>query len=541
MGFQMSLDAIIISNFGTESLSGSNPQRLSLNGRVADIQTILNYIQNDGKIVDPIVGSDRENWAITPTLNGLILTSFLTSKGYSVELINDFYREKDKFITAVHRNPKLIAVSTSFIYSKDHLIRVVRDIRQNAPDSFIVAGGPFVYLSYLIHKRNNEPLYSSREIQQFYLFFDNNQPAIDLYVVSHRGENILCELLAIMRKGLSPKSIPNTAWYENNSVHFTNHVDETVSVEACGLNWNNLDDSLFSYKVVPMQTSNGCPYRCAFCNFTSDRRLVFSKSPDRVILELKAAARRGVKYVWFVDDNFMLGAGDLNNILHQLAAENPGVNWMSFIRANGLKNVDYQLLRRSGCVEVQLGLESADPGILHNMHKQADPDTYRMVIENLLKVGINCSCYFIFGFPGETAETAQRTRDFIMSIEHPELEGILQWSLYPFMLAPLSPIFEEDQRNRYGLTGALTHWTHATMNSEQAQQEVVKTILTSERSGAIYRSDNMPLLNTMPSKEKKAFFTARNILSKTAMLRELHSTEIAQTFCEVIPASMRNV
>jgi anaerobic magnesium-protoporphyrin IX monomethyl ester cyclase len=529
MDFRMPLDAIIISNFGTESFSGSNPQRLSLNGRVADIQTILNYIQNDGKIVDPTVGSDRENWTAAPTLNGLILTSFLTSKGYSVELVNDFYREKDKFINAVRHNPKLIAVSTSFIYSKDHLIRVVRNIRQYAPDSFIVAGGPFVYQSYLIHKRSNEPLYSSKEIQQFYLFFDNNQPAIDLYVVSHRGENILCDLLAILRNGQSPKSIPNTAWYENNSVHFTNHVDETVPIEDYGLNWNNLDDSLFSSKVVPMQTSNGCPYRCAFCNFASDRRLVFSKSPNQVILEIKAAARRGVKYVWFVDDNFMLGAGDLNNILHQLAAENLGVSWMSFIRANGLKNVDYQLLRRAGCVEVQLGLESADP------------DTYRMVIENLLKVGINCSCYFLFGFPGETAETAQRTRDFIMSIEYPELDGIMRWSLYPFTLAPLSPIFEEGQRNRYGLTGTLTHWSHATMNSEQAQQEVVKTLLVTERSGAIYRSDNIPLLNTMTSKQKKAFFTVRNILSKKAMLRELHSTEIAQAFREAMPTSIWNV
>ena len=537
----MSLDAIIISNFGIESFSGSNPQRLSLNGRVADIQTILNYIQNDGKIVDPTVGSDRESWAAAPTLNGLILTSFLTSKGYSVELINDFYREKNKFVNAVRRNPKFIAVSTSFIYTKDHLIRVVRDIRQHAPDAFIVAGGPFVYQSYLIHKRSNEPLYSSREIQQFYLFFDNNQPAIDLYVVSHRGENILCDLLAILRNGQSPKSIPNTAWYENNSVHFTNRVDETLPIEDCGLNWNNLDDSLFSSRVVPMQTSNGCPYRCAFCNFTSDRRLVFSKSPNQVTLEIKAVARRGVKYVWFVDDNFMLGVDDLNNILHQLADENPGVSWMSFIRASGLKHVDYQLLHHAGCVEVQLGLESADPGILHNMQKQAYPDTYRMVIENLLKVGINCSCYFIFGFPGETAETAQRTRNFIMSIEHPELDGILQWSLYPFMLAPLSPIFEEDQRKLYGLTGTLAHWFHATMNSEQAQQEVVKTILTTERSSAIYRSDNMPLLNTMSSTQKKAFFTARNIMLKKAMLRELHSNEIAQAFREVISPGIWNL
>jgi anaerobic magnesium-protoporphyrin IX monomethyl ester cyclase len=540
----MSLDAIIISNFGTESLSGSSPQRLSLNGRVADIQTILNYIRNTGKIVDPVVGSDRENWAGAPTLNGLILTNFLTSKGFSVELINDFYREKDKFINAVHRNPKLIALSTSFIYSKDHLTSVVRDIRQYASDSFIVAGGSFVYKSYLIHKRSNEPLYSSKEMQQSYLFFedkDSNRPSIDLYIVSHYGENILCKLLEILRNGQSPKSIPNTAWYESSSIRFTNRVDEKVSIEDCGLNLDEFDDSLFSSNVMPLQASNGCPYHCAFCNFTSDRRFVFSKSIDQIISELKAVARRGVRYVWFVDDNFMLGSGDLNKNLDRLANENLGIKWMNFIRADALKNIDYQLLRNAGCVEVRLGLESADPGILQNMQKRADPDTYRIVVENLLKVGINCSCYFIFGFPGETLETAQRTRDFIKSIEYPELEGIMQWSLYPFMLAPLSPIFEEDQRNRYNLTGALTHWSHATMNSEQAQQEVIKTILTTERSGAIYRSDNMLLLDAMTSKQKKAFFNLRNILSKKSMAGELCSTEIVQAFCEVIPSGMLNV
>ena len=70
---------------------------------------------------------------------------------------------------------------------------------EQAPDAFIVAGGPFIYQSYRIHERSSEPIYSSKEIRQTYLFFDNNQPAIDMYVVSQRGESILCELLAALR------------------------------------------------------------------------------------------------------------------------------------------------------------------------------------------------------------------------------------------------------------------------------------------------------------------------------------------------------
>jgi anaerobic magnesium-protoporphyrin IX monomethyl ester cyclase len=536
----MSLDAIIISNFGIESLSASNPQRLSLNGRVADIQTIINYLQHDGKIEEPIIDFNKENWSSAPTLNGVVLASFLNQRGYPTELINDFYRDQEQFIRAIRRNPRLIAVSTTFICSKDHLIKVVKDIRQQAPDALIVAGGPFIYQSYRIHERSRESIYSSKEIKQTYLFFDNNQPAIDIYVVSQRGENTLCELLAALHNNLSLKSIPNTALYENGSVIFTKRVDERTKIEDYYVNWAELDKSFFSSKVVSIQASVGCPYRCAFCNFTKDRRLVLSKPLDQVIIEIKEVVQHGIQYVWFVDDNFLLGDSNLNTSLKRLADENLGIKWMSFIRADALKNIDYSLLRRAGCIEVQLGLESADHGVLRNMNKKADPETYRSVIENLLKVGINCSCYFIIGFPGESIETAQRTRDFIQSIEFPELDGVMSWSLYPYLLAPLSPIFEEEQRRQYGLSGSIFNWSHSTMNSEQAKQEVVKTIQSCERSGPIYRSDNLSLLESMTNEQKKLFYAVRNELSKKEMVNNLQRPEIVQAFSKLITNDMLN-
>ncbi len=536
----MSLDAIIISNFGTESLSGSNPQRLSLNGRVADIQTIINYLHHNGEIEDPIVGSDRENWSSAPTLNGIMLVNYLNHRGYSTELINDFYLDREQFVSAMRRSPRLIAISTSFVCSKEHLTNVVKDIRQLAPDALIVAGGPFIYQSYRIHERSREPIYSSNEIRQTFLFFDNDQPAIDMYVVSQCGESILCELLAALRNNQSPKEIPNTALYENGSIRFAKRVKEFPKIEDCFVNWDKIDKSIFSSMAVSIQASMGCPYRCAFCNFTKDRRFVLSKPLDQVILEIKEVVRQGIRYVWFVDDNFLLGDNDLNVSLKRLVEENLGIKWMSFIRADALKNIDYKLLRRAGCIEVQLGLESADPSVLRNMNKKANPDTYRTVIKNLLKVGINCSCYFIFGFPGESSETAQRTRDFIQSIEYPELEGVMRWSLYPYLLVPLSPIFEEEQRRRYGLNGALSSWSHSTMNYKQAVQEVVKTILSCERSGPIYRSDNLSLLETMTNEKKRLFYAVRNELSKKAMVEKLQSSEIIKAFSNVFTNDMLN-
>ncbi len=152
---------------------------------------------------------------------------------------------------------------------------------------------------------------------------------------------------------------------------------------------------------------------------------MFIKNLDTLLAELKAVSEQGIRFVRFTDDNFRHGTGDLNTLSRRIIEINSSLKWMTMVRAGALKGVDFQLLKASGCIEVLLGLESADPRILANMNKKASPELYAEVVKQLLTAGIDVSCYFIFGFPGETAETVQRTLDFIRSIEFPDLPGTL--------------------------------------------------------------------------------------------------------------------
>ena len=61
---------------------------------------------------------------------------------------------------------------------------------------------------------------------------------------------------------------------------------------------------IFSSGGLPLQASKGCAYRCACCNFARDHRLMFEKPVSELVDELKAVSNRGIRYVWFVDDNF---------------------------------------------------------------------------------------------------------------------------------------------------------------------------------------------------------------------------------------------
>jgi anaerobic magnesium-protoporphyrin IX monomethyl ester cyclase len=86
---------------------------------------------------------------------------------------------------------------------------------------------------------------------------------------------------------------------------------------------------------------------------------------------LRAVSARGIRFVRFTDDNFRHGKGNLNTLCRRLIREEIPVKWMTMIRASALEDVDAELLRESGCIEVLLGLESADPQILKNMNKKA--------------------------------------------------------------------------------------------------------------------------------------------------------------------------
>ena len=152
------------------------------------------------------------------------------------------------------------------------------------------------------------------------------------------------------------------------------------------------------------------------------------------------------------------------------------------------------------------------------------------VIRKLLAAGINCSSYFIFGFPGETGETARCTREFMRSIEHPELEGTLTWSIFPFMLAPLSPIYEPEMRRRYELTGNMQNWKHKTMDSDEARKYVMRTFFELENSGIIYRDDNQDILLGLTPSQRKRFATQRHRLSKLAAKGQLDREDIVNSF-----------
>lgn len=513
----MTLDALIIADSGTDSVSGSSPMRFTLDGHAASIQAVHNFLAHQGKIVPPIAGDNHLSWSSAPKLNGIALLSNLQQRGYSAALVNNFSKERKRFEHLLKQSPKAILVSTTFIVGKAALQELVTTIRSMIPGVPIIAGGPFVFQSYLIYQRRHEPDFYLPEMQSDYLFLGPSDPEIDLYITAQHGLESLHAALDRLRDGMSLQGLPNTAWRDRNGVyHFGAEKPSVPGQPEDRIDWYALPDEVFASQVVPLQASSGCPYRCAFCNFVKDRRSIYVKRIDQILDEMKAVAHRGARYVWFVDDIFRLGQGDVNTFSEALLAANLDLGWMSFIRADTVKGVDFDLLKKAGCHELQLGLESADPTVLAAMNKKSDPETYKTTVRKALAAGINVSAYFVFGHPGETAASLARTTAFMQEIQYPDLPGSFSWSIYPFLLVPLSPIFEFDQRRHYDLHGYMMNWRHATMDFPSAAKAIQRTIMAMDDSAPIFRNDNLAMLDALAPATRREFLRARLRLAKLA-------------------------
>ena len=530
----MSLDAIIIADTGQASFSGSSPLRLDIEGRVALVQVAANYVENGGRIVTPIRGDKTMSWASAPRYNGIFLLNYLKKRGFDVALIDGFHEEREAFSKLLEEQPRSVIVSTTHLLNKKELGGLTEEIRGLAPDLPIIAGGPLIYSSFLLLGRADQPDYDTESPKEAFLFLDVGcEPDVDLYIVSQRGEDILCDALNRIRQGRSLEDLPNTAKFDGQSYLFSRRADELSRPFELEVDWMALPGTIFKSGSVTMQASNGCPYRCAFCNFVKDRRQMFVKPIDQLLREMQDVASRGVRYVRFVDDNFRLGSDDLNTFARRLVDEEIPIHWITMIRANTLANADLELLRRAGCMEVQMGLESADPQILRNMNKKADPELYTEVIRNVLAAGINCQTCFVFGFPGETGETVRRTVDFIKGIESLEYEGVFSWAIYPFILAPLSPIYEPEARKQVDLTGYMQNWKHHTMDSERAKEHVIEAFLELDDSSPWYGGDNIDMLLDLGPRGRKEFVKCRHRFAKKGMKGQLDRQDMLTSFKKV--------
>lgn len=117
----------------------------------------------------------------------------------------------------------------------------------------------------------------------------------------------------------------------------------------------------------------------------------------------------GAEHIWFGDDVFALNHHWIQDFAHEIERRRSTLPFKVQSRADLMTPETVDALRRAGCAEVWMGVESGSQKVLDAMDKGLLVSEVVAARQQLQNAGIR-ACYFLqFGYPGETWNDIHKT------------------------------------------------------------------------------------------------------------------------------------
>jgi len=168
-------------------------------------------------------------------------------------------------------------------------------------------------------------------------------------------------------------------------------------------------------------TSRGCPYKCAYCAAAKVAgRRIRQRSPQSIGNELKILKDLGVQHLRFVDDLFILSSSRMKEIAEILNQFGYCFTWEANGRANILSKFSdsaWDLLRKMGLKELEIGIESGSDRVLELMRKEITSEQIITTVTQAVKRQIGVKGFLMIGYPGETVDDLRQTIELVRELK----------------------------------------------------------------------------------------------------------------------------
>lgn len=182
------------------------------------------------------------------------------------------------------------------------------------------------------------------------------------------------------------------------------------------------DDGKFQtiYSNADVLTSRGCPYPCKFCcAFVAwGTRKIRFRGVDNIIAELIHLNRTyGQRYFVFWDDLFTVNRKRTVELCEKIIASGLDIEWVCLVRLNTIDAELLALMKRAGCREIQVGIESGNDRILKHIGKDLTAASICDKVPIIKASGIEWGVFLIVGFPSETRAEMEETLRLLNEIK----------------------------------------------------------------------------------------------------------------------------
>ena len=322
-----------------------------------------------------------------------------TIKVIDVIVKNLSIRDTIQFIEDYKPDVLGISVVTRRLYA---LSAISRAVKQALPNVKIVAGGPHVnYWSEATIKMGT----------------------LD-YVLTGYGERSFPILIDAIENGGGEellKKVPGLYYLSSEGKIRTSPAEEMPVVldslpfpDRRLINLEDYFSAIDKAKMTTLYSSRGCPFHCIFCD-VQEKKFHF-RSAKSVVDEFEEIEKLGIKEIYIVDDNFNVNRQRAIDICNEILRRKLKIRWSARARVFPFDEQMMDMLKKSGCRRLHVGIESVDQSILNYINKGQSLEQIQNFFRLCREFDIETLAYFVIGFSVETREYRERLLKEVMKL-----------------------------------------------------------------------------------------------------------------------------
>ncbi len=307
--------------------------------------------------------------------------------------------DTDKFADDILNQSPDVVSFCCYIWNISKTLMICEKIRKSSKCT-IVLGGP-------------EVAYRPKDVLGKYSFVD--------YVLTGEGEFCFPDFLDMLCGVGSKYSVAGLTFREKNEIISVPEQNYTVSPPSP---FNDEYLNALGGRICYIESSRGCPYRCAFClsGRVSPLRFFDIETTKRDIIKLATSGTQTVKYV---DRTFNAVESHANEIL-QFIKENYGKsipNGICFhfeIAGDILKESTMQILSSmpKGAIQLEIGMQSFNEDTLLAINRKTNTKKLIYNITRLISFGnMHIHIDLIAGLTGEDIKSFEKSFDIAYSLK----------------------------------------------------------------------------------------------------------------------------
>lgn len=358
------------------------------------------------------------------------------------------YKFTKKFFTEIKNlyDPEYVGLSIFSTDSLDFGIFISYILKKHFPKIKIIAGGKGLEVTHQNQEKHYD-IWCRHGIADVIVVGDAESEIINSIKYNKTGI-----VVAPRQKKEDLDNIPLADWNQYD-LSIYDRISDYID------NGGNAKQEIY----IAVTASKGCVRQCTFCDVAEFWPDYIYRDPVKVANEIIHNYNYTKIKDFVFTDNLINGSitnfRKMNQILIEKIPNTIRYGGYAIFRGkNQMPEQDFEIAAAAGCQRWTIGVESGSEKIRNEMRKKFSNDDIDWTVEMLVKNNIIQSWLFMVGYPSETEEDFDETKNLLKRYHHLGKKGMIRIGVTPtFMLTNNSPLLNDlNMADHYGLAHNLT-------------------------------------------------------------------------------------